>query len=1338
MGPQNKSGKKGVSGREIVQALREDLDEIIDELANCNRPVETRRTLHDPYLTLMKGGYELTGAKIRWVPPSEDPSSEEMGESVRNLRDQITPDNISQRATKDDILAFRDAIVDFLYKLEQTSSLDYAFKEEDIKQKHGRWVQSIGLRDDVDPDDLENDDGREIFAGPRARIELEQKPREARHVSNYDVPLFLGTGVRKGKDATLPKETLYRHVAVLGVTGYGKSTLLTNVQKQIIESGEGLCFIDPKGDDSERLVEILPEDRRDDLIWIEPGNTSGKISGFNFINVGLSPDHPQIETAVSALVSDLKKMLGAGKYWGPRMDRIASNLIRAMNVYNRKNPDKPDLNLADLYYVLQDPRSRHEFSVLVQAEGIDFIEDYTEKIAEMDDDKLEPILGRMQPWIESPAARRMICFRNSEVNIPQAVNDGKIIVVRMGGQPKDLKRMLGMAVVRRIWATIRARAELAEHERSPFYLFVDEAHNIALADETFPTMLAESRSYRLSINLSTQYLSQLPENVIRAVRVNCDTLMSFNAGSQEEAAKIAPQLDLKPQALLNEARFHIWMRMTDPESGELTDPFKVYIHPPFPPCRTNDEAQEIIKTSLDKYGREKMTPEERKQGLQFYQGAGQLETGVGSEILRAEMDSEMPPEVVESIKMKAIKSRRKQIHGGQEMVEDEEISEKDSSELDSTDQNILQSIFAARIKAGRKPGEPVEVERVLTEIENRIGDIGYGSDIANAVEALAQFIELTTFDGEESLRLTPDGRAEIFENTGESVTGGLYSHRRVLRETFELFTRLGYHTSLPTQAGEEMPDGLAETPFNPADIDTRGKSVDEIQELLDNRVAKLEEQFPHVAALSNGESLRIEAETNTQFKPAQMLTNLRKSINDGKKTAFVTKDAYFEEGSRVPDDVEDTTAWWCRYIERNLYDRKYDSENGEKITKYGDENVILARKRTDEGLVLYNSKDDYEVEIEGDMYKALRPDPDGQGRTTWREAEDGRVLAEDADNGVFAEFDSQEHAAEGDPTAVPAYYYYDRSDEEYVVKQGGEELTYNSRDELGEEWQTFKGPFLPDVEFDREPTEDDFIIIVIPNAENPHHDQPLLYEHGETTPLYDALGMDLPDHAYITEASRQELQNLEDEKRQEPVESESSEDEQETEADERASDETDTSSKKSDSEDNSESGASTTVTNDETTVFDEVDLERKEDNSAGGETKKGEDNVEYLFPAVKSVDDLPHACPQCQTGELQTKSGQPYVGPAPTIENFPAIASALSEEVTLELGEVPYISEPLQTTLAICRNCSLACPIYLPRQEKEISKQVDEVDPPTVSQDEGAESTSEDGEKTFTDEIFDV
>jgi len=1265
---------------QLVEALQSDLQNVIDELDGSNHPVETRRALYDPYLTLMKAGYELTGKEIRWVPPQQEPTADEMAESVSNL--QATLDrSLFKRAGTADVKAIREAIVDYLDKLEQACTLNYAFTEEEIQKKHGRWVQSVGVRDDIDPSEIDGDDGREIFAGPRARVELEQEPRAARDLDNYDVPLFLGTGVRKGKDATIPKPTLYRHSAVLGVTGYGKSTLQTNIQKQIIESGQGLCAIDPKGDDSERLVEMLPDDRKDDVIWIEPGSTSGKISGFNFINVGLADDHPQIETAVSNLVSDLKKMLGAGDYWGPRMDRIAGNIIRAMNVYNRNHSHKPDLNLADFYYILQDPRSRREFNILVQADGIDFVEDYTDKIAEMEGEKLEPILGRMQPWIESPIARRMICFRDNELNIPQAVQNGKIIIVRMGSQPKDLKRMLGMAVVRRIWATIRSRAEMSIYDRKPFYLFIDEAHNIALADDTFPTMLAEARSYRLSINLATQYLSQLPDNVVKAVRTNCDTLMSFNAGSHEEAKQIAPQLDLDPQALLNESRYHIWMRMADPDGGEVSEPFKVYVHPPFPPYRTAEEAQEVIQTSLDRWGREKITPEERKQRLQFHKGNGQLETGIGQDLLLAEQEGDISPDVVQSMKDDAIYERHQELHGKtkeKDSGQSESVDEKESSDLDLEDRKILESIFAARIKAGCRPGEEVSVEKVEAEIEERIGDMGYGSDIANAIEALVQFVDLTTVDGKEALRLTQKGEAQVFTSTGESVTGGLIAHRRVLRESFKLFTRLGYHTTLPTQDGEEMPDGVAESPFDPADIDMKNKTAKQVQQSLNERVETLEKEYPHIAELSEGELIRIEAETSTHLRPSHTLQNLRKSINRGEKTAFVTKGAYFDD--EAPDDLEDTTAWWGPYIERIIYDQRWDDDKQRIVSVYGDENIITAKERDEETTVFYNKDGEFEITVEGTELKALRPTSSGRS-TTWKETEDGTIIAEGPNkyenlpgkDGVFAVFEDQDHVAEGDPSTVPAYYYYDQSEKNYVVIRGSSEVTYNSREELEKDWETFNPPFLPDVEFERQPTEDDFIVIVLPNAENPIHDQPLLVDQGEVTPLYDYLGIDLPDHAYITEKTEQPAE-LSDETNQEEETAETSPD-------------TDAPSSDESSDESAENSEQAGVSSKE---------------SAIGETATGSaEQPMYYFPGVGSESDLPDVCPQCQQGQLKAREGNLYAGPASVLDNFPSVCEALAEIGVLETAGVPIITDPVESTIVICSNCLLDAPVYFPARQDQ-------------------------------------
>jgi len=84
------------------------------------------------------------------------------------------------------------------------------------------------------------------------------------------------------------------------------------------------------------------------------------------------------------------------------------------------------MNLVDLYYILKSEASRKEFAARCKEAGLKFVDDYTQEVAEMSDDDLEPLLGRFLPWIQNPVARRMIGFREGGINIPQAIDDNKL------------------------------------------------------------------------------------------------------------------------------------------------------------------------------------------------------------------------------------------------------------------------------------------------------------------------------------------------------------------------------------------------------------------------------------------------------------------------------------------------------------------------------------------------------------------------------------------------------------------------------------------------------------------------------------------------------------------------------------------------------------------------------------------------------------------------------------------------------------------------------------------------------------------------------------------------
>src|SRR4029077_2697105 len=95
-----------------------------------------------------------------------------------------------------------------------------------------------------------------------------------------------------------------------------------------------------------------------------------------------------------------------------------------------------------------------------------------------------------------------------------------------------------------------SRADQREHERFPANLFIDEFQNF-VASDTFPTLLAEMRKYRLSLTCAHQYLDQLDEETAAAVWGNVGTVVAFRLG--KDADIVAEQLGggLTPEDLRN-------------------------------------------------------------------------------------------------------------------------------------------------------------------------------------------------------------------------------------------------------------------------------------------------------------------------------------------------------------------------------------------------------------------------------------------------------------------------------------------------------------------------------------------------------------------------------------------------------------------------------------------------------------------------------------------------------------------------------------------------------------------------------------------------------------------
>ena len=74
------------------------------------------------------------------------------------------------------------------------------------------------------------------------------------------------------------------------------------------------------------------------------------------------------------------------------------------------------------------------------------------------------------------------------------------------------------------------RANIPEHQRKDFYVYVDEAQSF-LGVQGIDQLLSEARKYRLCLTLSHQYLGQLEDQMRQAIFGNVGTTICFAVGS---------------------------------------------------------------------------------------------------------------------------------------------------------------------------------------------------------------------------------------------------------------------------------------------------------------------------------------------------------------------------------------------------------------------------------------------------------------------------------------------------------------------------------------------------------------------------------------------------------------------------------------------------------------------------------------------------------------------------------------------------------------------------------------------------------------------------------------
>lgn len=415
-----------------------------------------------------------------------------------------------------------------------------------------------------------------------------------------DITLFAETTFRNQyRPFGIKTDDRRRHMYLIGKTGMGKSTILENMIIEDIYAGRGVAVVDPHGDLAEKIIEFIPSERVNDIVYFNPSDIDYPIA-FNVVE----QVEPHLRHLVASGLIGVFEKLWADS-WGPRLEYILRNSILAILDY-------PNSTLLSITRMLSDKPFRKKViekiqDPVVKAFWTKEFAGYADKFAS---EAVSPIQNKVGQFLSSSLIRNIVGQVKSSIDLRSIMDEGKVLIMNLskGRIGEDNSELLGAMMITKLQLAAMSRVNIHEQDRRDFYLYVDEFQNFAT--DSFANILSEARKYRLNLIMGHQYIEQLNENVKAAVFGNVGTLVVFRVGATDAEELVKEFLPVFTQEdLVNLPKYHVCLKLMI--DGVASDPFSARGLPPLPETYRTDNAEKVIGSSRERYAAERRMVEDR-------------------------------------------------------------------------------------------------------------------------------------------------------------------------------------------------------------------------------------------------------------------------------------------------------------------------------------------------------------------------------------------------------------------------------------------------------------------------------------------------------------------------------------------------------------------------------------------------------------------------------------------------------------------------------------------------------------------------------------------------------
>lgn len=461
-----------------------------------------------------------------------------------------------------------------------------------------------------------------------------------------------------------------RHIVLQGKTGTGKSEFMKTAflnqisnsydeNGKLLRKGKGAMVLEPHGKLANELLEIIPEDRRKDVVLFDL--YSDHPWPLNFCKVPdresdiLSKDQLAQKTLDEA-IEIFKRTFS--DVWSEKNEFYITNALRAimdtghtMVELPRMFSDKKFRN--SVIPNIKDPKVKNFWKNKFKENAQGKIDASVESTAQSVEYKLEKFL-KSQELIRALGQNDCIDFK-------EILDTNKIIIFKFSKDKmsRDSINFLGGIAMKLLIVGAFARDKAMWND--PFIVWIDEAQNFI--NESIKDVLYELRKYGVGLFLMHQELEQMKEvpGLINAIYNNVGTSITFTTGDLDApffAKKYGPRID--EDDLNNLPSRYGYCKLL--VNGQASDVFNIYS------MDSPHVSEEVAKKSVNE--------------ILEYNRKGKMSVEEIDEMISARYEDEEVVDVIDKNKTFSIdvKEEEEKINENFKIKKNEEIDKKEDEE----------------------------------------------------------------------------------------------------------------------------------------------------------------------------------------------------------------------------------------------------------------------------------------------------------------------------------------------------------------------------------------------------------------------------------------------------------------------------------------------------------------------------------------------------------------------------------------------------------------------------------------------------------------------------------